>query len=571
LGTSGRTDDANRSGVASSPRVYFGGKLGLIRIFFQQRTDSFVEIDAALAQSPQRPRLGRDSTRWLIAILVAAAAVRSIGITQPLVGNFATKHCVYAMAARNWALDRAPWWRPTLDCIAGDERAWHLMEWPVPAYVAGMLWRTCGGSLDVWGRAVGITASLVSVALVYLLARRHFGETAARAASAVLAFSPLAVVHGRGFLIEPTLMALSLAAVYAFERWWQDAWKPGAIIAAACFAIAVLCKIYMLLLVVPLAFEMFRSRVSLGKYVVTGVAFAAAFAPAAWWYAKVAGISPVVGPAAEYHPFSRAAVHGIPHPLLFTADYYLALVRDLATVTLTPIGLALLAIGLCDARCRRCGPWLAASGALVVLLPLKFFHANYYELVLLPPLALAVGVGWQRFVERYRPRPRTIAAIAAVSLFVAARYSAGPIVRVYDEDRGVVAAAEAVQSSTLPSERIATLHGATLDLLYYCDRTGWALDVGDAQLLEKLADAESSGATRLVIACEARAAESAALTAWRSTRTPESQGDDWAVYRLDGSSFAPAAASPAPATSARSAIATTAESPRPPAPRNVAR
>src|SRR5688572_24275028 len=89
-----------------------------------------------LSQGPHIAASGR--VLWAIGLLVLLTiALRLPGVGRPLVGAFATKNAVYGMIARNWAVGRASVWRPTLDCLAGDLRAWHLVELPIAAYVAG--------------------------------------------------------------------------------------------------------------------------------------------------------------------------------------------------------------------------------------------------------------------------------------------------------------------------------------------------------------------------------------------------------------------------------------------------
>src|SRR5262245_54961809 len=65
------------------------------------------------------PAVQRSSAVGLSLLVLVAIALRVPGVSRPLIGNFATKNAVNAMIARNWALGRAPAWRPTLDCLAG--------------------------------------------------------------------------------------------------------------------------------------------------------------------------------------------------------------------------------------------------------------------------------------------------------------------------------------------------------------------------------------------------------------------------------------------------------------------
>lgn len=507
-------------------------------------TEHASSVDAGKARIAEP--LGANEQRldrfWLAALFAAAVAVRMFGFHQPFVGNFATKHCVYAMAARNWALDRAPFRYPTLDSLTEGVRAWHLMEWPASAFLAAMGQRAFGGSLDAWGRTVGISCSAIAVVLAFLLARRWFGSLAARATAVVVAFAPAAIIYGRGFMLEPSLTVLTFGAVLAFDVGLRERrfWALGA--AALCTSLLIATKVYMLLLFLPLAALWLRRnsaaeptspRRAIAADLFTFVAFAVALAPTLWWYAHVAAVPSTSGPAADFHPLSRAGVQAFPNALLFAPGYYFAVARDLATLLLTPPGAILFLVGLLDARSRRLWPWLGSVGLLVVLLPLKFRFANYYQLVLLPPAAMAVGVGWQRLVERYPPNRRATGLTLAVGFLFAARFTVGPAFRIPAEDRGVTAAAEVLRSLAAVDEPVATLHGSTLDLLYYCDRTGWVLDANDPQIVERIDDSAAAGARLFVLVGETTALRNDALTKWRATRGPIRRGDDWAIYRLD--------------------------------------
>jgi hypothetical protein len=499
-----------------------------------------------------RDRMRAWATSPLCWLLIGALAVRVVGLERPLVGTFATKAAVHAMEARNWALGRAPIWQPTIDTLADGTRAWHLMEWPAVAYAAGLGWRFCGGSLDAWGRGLSVACSLVSVWLVYRLAARWFGARAAQGAAFVIAFSPVSIVYGQSFLLEASIAALTLTVIDSFDR-WLDSRRPAYLaVTSIALGLAVLTKAYSIFVILgmwsafarssmadaahrgkPLFSELLRHFRFAG---LTSLLLVVGLLPAIRWYSWVYSVSPSVGPAAEYHPVSRAAIHGFPHLLLFSPAYYARLASDFCTVVLTPFGVLLALLGLADRRFRRHLPLFASSAVLLVLLPLKFMAANYYYVVLLPVLALAAGLGWQRLCERMCESQllgrRALTCLVVVSLAIALRYAIGPAYRTLDEDRGVVAAAAAARSATNDEEPIATMHGSTLDLLYYCDRTGWAFDVADAKLADKLDLARRNGATKFIVAGLDSVARHPATSELLATLVVEQSGDDWRLYSL---------------------------------------
>ena len=529
--------------------VMIGRIVGITRTFLHRRV-RFLGImpaaaQAAAAQTTQAAAL-RDERRfrWAIAALVLAAiAVRVPGIDRPLVGNFATKSAVYAMIARNWALDRAPIWCPTIDLTAGDERAWHLMEWPAAAFVAGQGWQLCGGSLDVWGRGVSIACSAGAVWLTMLLGRRWLGRTAAIAAGAVMAFSPVSIVYGQTFMLEASVAMLTVLTLYALDVGLAERRLGWLALAAVAFSVLVVTKIYMLVLLLPLGSLMFRNQ---GRLAASALfLFAVAMLPTAWWYEQVAHISATSGPAFEHHPWARSTVHAFPQPLLFSTGYYLRLASDFATHVLTPVGATVLLAGI--AAVWRRGRWqlatlLAALGSLLIALPLKFYAANYYYVVLLPGLALATGAAWAE-LQRHLPKPWIRASIACIGLMLALRLAIGPAFETPPGDEAVEVAATAAQAATPPDQPLATLHGSSVDLLYYCDRRGWALNAADPEFAAKVTDAVARGARYLIVADLATARKRPETSAVLSALTVVKAGNDWQLLSLAPASWAATAPS----------------------------
>jgi hypothetical protein len=490
-------------------------------------------------------RKRRDMRRFLppALLMLAAIVVRVPGLDRPLVGNFATKSAVYAMIARNWALDRAPLARPTIDLAAGDERAWHLMEWPAPAYAAAVGWRTFGGSLDAWGRGISIFCSAVAVGLMWLDVRRRLGGAAALVAAGVIAFSPVSIVYGQCFMLEAPLMMLMLLVLYAFERGLtaQSSSRAAAwfVVSGIAFSAAVATKVYMLVLVpvlVVCVWEQARATAwNVPRWATALAIFFLTALPTALWYADVLSISTSAAAAADHHPLDRATVHGIPHPLLFEAKFYARLAADFATHVLTPVGLLCVATGFVLGRKSLSSTHVAlvaVSALLVVALPLKFYAANYYYVVLLPAAAIATAAAWQGLQTRFRFTAMTQAAWAVTAIMFAARYAIGPAFFTPVGDRSVEVAAAAARESSTAEEPVATLHGSGVDLLYYCDRRGWALNADSPKFAESLQEAVDGGAKLLVVADLKTAYRTPTTQAVLRALPFVDEGDDWQLLAL---------------------------------------
>ena len=317
------------------------------------------------------------------------------------------------------------------------------MEWPASACLTAGLWKTFGGSLDVWGRAVSVALSVAAVAVLFLLVRRRHGRTAAIGAGYVLALSPVAIVVGQSFMLETSVVFLALATIYCVDRWRLSPGSRRRTPSTADsrfrrengtvpFRRKCMARAGGRFTGAAAADEDLHARPAVaaggdgarpGRWraarrerLMAVVVLGAAIVPAAVWYGHAMRIS------ADDHPLSvsvfysvrdGAARHFPPHPLLFTPDFYRQVFDDLSTVVLTPVALMLPLVGLLDRSWRRWAAWLAAMAILMVALPRKFYEMNYYYVVILPPLCILAGLGWRRIVRRLRLGRVAIAAVLA--------------------------------------------------------------------------------------------------------------------------------------------------------------
>lgn len=440
-----------------------------------------------------------------LALAALTVALRLPGVTRPLVGVFATKNVVYAMIARNFARGDAGWRLPAVDVLVGGAPGLHLLEVPLSAYAAGLLWRTCGGSLDVWGRAVSIACSAAAVAWMFAAVRRRHSRQAAAMAAMVMASAPVSVIYGQCFMLEPSAALLAIAAYDAVGRWSDGGSRGWLIVGAAALAAAALTKIYLAVLLLPLL-ALATGGLDRWRAWWTAAALAASLAPAIAWCGYAWHVSAPGGPDAGriyYSLRDSRQAHAWPSPRLAEAAFYMGAARDLSTLALTPIGAALALVGMAAAVDRRQIPllaWLASMLLLVVLLPAKFQVMNYYWLVVLPPWAMAAGVGWETLLARWPATPALRVAVFASLPLIGLTLAARSAFVTPPEDRSVVAAAEAARRLAPRGRPIVASHGSCPDLLYYCDRRGWAIPADAPDFDAQLREAIDAGA-RLLVTC----------------------------------------------------------------------
>jgi hypothetical protein len=482
-------------------------------------------------------------------VLILTILLRVPGLARPLLGNFATKSVVYAMMVRNWVEGRTDVWHPMIDCMIGGQRSLHMAEFPVSAYLTGLGWRLLGGSLDVWGRVTAVAFSVASVALLYLLVRRRHGPTAALGAALTLALSPVAVIYGQNFMIDASMIFFALAACYGVARWLDSHRAGWLLLGALSFCLLLLSKFYLAAWLLPLAAMLLWPRrfdapdlpaeaeraVRSRKWPLYLLAAAVATVPAVVWYVYAYWTATPESPWAPYMYTSlQRNAQGSPlfDRMLWNPDFYRQMLDDWTAVVLTPIGFALLLAGLLDRAWRQYVLWFVAAAVVVAAMPVKFYKVNYYHVALLPPFCILAGLGWQVVCERLRLDRRAVVGLLVVWLVFSLRFSLRPAFFTPEEDRAVVAAGMAAQKLTVPGEPAVTMHGDGIDLLYYCDRPGWAISPDAPNLVDALQAYRGQGARYLVVVSPATAAIAARCQDALDSLQPAAEGPGYAVYRL---------------------------------------
>jgi hypothetical protein len=475
------------------------------------------------------------------AVLVALTLLLHLpAITRPLLGNFATRQVVNASIARNWIEGRATWYQPRLDELTGGERGLLLVEFPAIAYMAGTAWWAFGGELDLWARLTALAGWLIAVVFCHRWLLARAGPDVAFGGTLGLVLMPIGLAQGHAFQAEGQLLAASFVALWSWDRWLgaeRNDSRRGLWLGLAALSLgwAVLGKVYMVVLALPLLVTLWQHAGPERRHPLVHLLGIASLVPAALWYGYLY-TAPLgywgVDPETVYYSVRQSTQdNGFPHPLLRSPAFYRDLVDLVALRVLTPVGLTLAVLGLTTPEGRRAWPWLIVLAVLVVALPRKFTELIYYWLVVMPPLCLWMGLGWRQLVRR-TPSVQPAVAVGLVWLVLSLRFGLAAAYTDHFEDRGVLPAAAAIQALTEAEEPILVLHGTAPDLLYYCNRPGhlWPARIDDPAAL--LADHAQSGVRYFVVADLDWLADRVALVDALADAPIIAQGDDWRIYRL---------------------------------------
>src|SRR5690349_5507022 len=160
--------------------------------------------------------MGRTS-HLVILISIVAVAARLVLIDQPFVDRWSWRQSDVAAIARNYLQGRFHFARPQIDW-AGDQPGYVGTEFPILPFFAALLYKWFGAHEWI-GRIQAVILFAISLPFFFWLVRNAAGEIAALWALMFYSFAPLGMMASRCFMPDTPSLALSIIALYFFQRW----------------------------------------------------------------------------------------------------------------------------------------------------------------------------------------------------------------------------------------------------------------------------------------------------------------------------------------------------------------
>ncbi len=443
----------------------------------------------------------------LLGVLLTAAAFRLWHLDVPLIDAHSWRQVTNADIARHFAEGSLDLFHPRVSW--GGVEGVVGMEFPLLQWITGALWRLTGES-HVTARLVAAGFSVAGVACMYGLGARLFGRAAGLAAASLMAVSPSVIFFGRSFLSDTPMLTFMVAAVWAWDAYFERPTWRRAVLAGVLAALAPLVKLPAILVLAPIAGVGWCHR---GWRVLTDrgawIALTAAVALTAAWYWHAdrifleTGLTQAVFRPSGTYPADVApgvtfvsVSHWATRARLLSGEAWLQFLDRFWMLHLTTLGAAGALLGWWQARRHpaRVAIDLWTLGALALFLVAiegQYWH-EFHQLPLLPPLMLYFGVAaaplfdpeWRR---RHVPPVVGPLALAVIGVLAAVQgmRASGANTHLYRLDnlqQRYVRAGEAVRGATDPAGLVVTVEyldgGANSPmLLYFAHRQGWSFDV----------------------------------------------------------------------------------------------
>jgi len=426
------------------------------------------DIETGMVNDPPQPT-SRQS--WaLLAILVAAFALRLVNLNAPLLDGMTIKQVYVAHRARQIAQPPFDLFRNTFDLLTDEGKPLNLVE-EMPLYpgIVAVGYRLFGEH-EFFGRLLSVLATLVAIWALYDLVRSELGTQVALLCAFFFSMTPLLIFYGRAFQPDVCMLAAMLLSACAYARYLRRPRWTLYLLTLVAGALAAMFKYFGLMVLVPLAFMTFRQYGWRRAGVVTlaGLAFGMCL-PVAIWMAN--NFLNHHNPAQEGAYFIFQMPRLLLQKTLYFRFFDRFLFKECGPVLALLIATGIWAVKKFRVQSASLVGWTVTGLGYFILIGPKSATHHYYDLMLLPAASLWGAIGWAHLWKVGWGGKRWLGITTLIAMVVVQ----SPLVMhgEFTQERGLLLAAQELQSRTGAAERIIVASPCGIDVIHYARRQGW--------------------------------------------------------------------------------------------------
>lgn len=438
----------------------------------------------------------------LVLVLFLAILVRLYKIDNPLVEWHSWRQADTAAVGRFLERNHFNLLKPQYYDLSNiqsgldNPQGLRLVEFPLyNAMFAGLHHYFPALPMEIWARIVSIAFSLIIVLGVFWLLDSEFGLIEAFFGSLFLAINPFAVFYSRAILPDMPATAMAFLAVYLLYRYLKS--NLGyLLIASILMAAALLIKPTVIFFLLPALFLIWKRPMLVNKKIFASVFFLSlALLPLICWRFYIQQFPEGV-PVNQWLLTSVNTPAGLESVFFKPSFFRWIFFERISILILGGYLVFFLFLGiLVEYKKNIRLPLVFLSSSLLYLFVFQGGNVqhDYYQILILPTLALLIGVGVGSYFRQKKNGPAIFKLFVVLLIFIFATFfSFYEVKDKYNSQSNLVLIADVIRSLTGEKELIVTDTQGDTTLLYLSDRRGYPAPYRD------LADLKKQGAAYFI-------------------------------------------------------------------------
>lgn len=434
---------------------------------------------------------------WLLAILMGGLLIRLYKINNPLADWHSWRQADTASVTRTYVEKGINLLYPRYHDISSiqtglfNPKGYRFVEFPFYNAANAVLAKNLGFfSLEIWGRLLSISFSIVSIYLLYLIGKRFLGSWGGVLSAFFFAFLPFNIYFSRVILPEPMAVTFGLMAVWFFIKFIDNEKDWFLYFSGFAFSISLLLKPFTIFYTVPLIYLLLKkygkkvitnSRLFIKLLIFVDIIFVPFFAWRNWMDLYPMGI-----------PFYKWAFNG--DKIRFRPAFWRWIFGERLTGLILGFwGLVPFSFGLLDDKKRKSlfthFFFFGAVLYMVVVATANVRH-DYYQTFIIPAVSLILAQGTLYMWKAEKFNKRIMRFLLIFSLLIMLIVGVSKVKEFYKINHPeIIRAGQAVDKVTPKDALVIAPYFGDTAFLYQTKRWGWPfMDRAIETLIERGAD-----------------------------------------------------------------------------------
>jgi hypothetical protein len=429
-------------------------------------------------------------------LLLLALILRLYKINIPLTDHHSWRQVDTAAVARNFVKDGFDLFHPKYDDLSNiqsgkyNPQGYRFVEFPIYNAIFAFLYKKIPIlPLEIYGRLVTIFFSLILILVIYYLVLKEEGRLTAFLSSLIFSVMPFFVFYSRVILPEMTALSLAFLSFLSLYLYSKNLSIIYYLLSIIFLSLSLLIKPTTIFFFLPLIYIFYKKfGLNLFKKVRFYFYFLLSFTPLVLWRVWMMKFPQGI-PSSEWLLFQVNTYQGLQNIFFRPAFFRWIFEERILNLILGGYLVVFFIIGLLKKPKGSCLLFWITIASLIYLFTFQGGNVqhDYYQILILPVLAIFTGVGINFFLTEKRIFFNLLLNILFIIVLLGFSwfFSFYQVRDFYSYSQDLVNIAKIVKTLIPAEAKIVTDTTGDTTLLYLSERRGYPAPTTDFETLKK--------------------------------------------------------------------------------------